>query len=182
MVSLPKKYEWIDQEQGPRLLQEMRKLYGTIEAKGNSDNPLILQWAKQIGLGNVYQHDSIAWCGLTVAYAAAQAGWDHAPNGNALWARNWANWGTPVEKGQEMLSDVLVFARGNAGHVAIYIGEDSSNFHIIGGNQDDKVSIKTRPKSGLIAARRCPWRVNQPPNIRKILLNSESVVAGGSEA
>jgi uncharacterized protein (TIGR02594 family) len=182
MITLPKKYSWIDQEPGPRLLLEMRKLYGTIEAPGGADNPLILQWAERIGLGHVYQHDSVAWCGLTVAYAAAQAGWDHAPHGNALWARNWADWGTSVPKGQEMFSDVLVFARGSAGHVALYVGEDSTNFHILGGNQGDKVSIKTRPKSGLIAARRCPWRVNQPPNVRKIMISSSGAISGGSES
>ena len=171
MNPLPKQYAWLDDEDGPRLLREMRALYGTIEGSGNSNNPVILSWAKAIGLGHVYKADSIAWCGLTVAYAAAQAGWEHSPRGNALYARNWLSWGNSVPKGKEMLGDVLVFSRGpTQGHVALYVGEDDTAFHILGGNQGDAVSIKRKPKSLLLGARRCPWRVNQPDNVRKIIL------------
>lgn len=174
---LPKQYAWLGEEPGPRLLVEMLKLYGTIETPGTKNTPLILTWAEAIGLGNVYKADAIAWCGLTVAYAAAQAGWDFAPKGNALWARNWASWGNPVTLGKAMLGDVLVFARGKGGHVAVYVGEDATHYHILGGNQDDAVSIKRRAKAQLIAARRCPWRVNQPDNVRKINLAAVGTVA-----
>lgn len=181
MKMLPKQYAWLAAEPGPRLLVEMLKLYGTIETPGDNSNPLILQWAKTIGLGGVYKSDAIAWCGLTVAYAAAQAGWDYSPRGNALWARNWGSWGVPVDPGKEMLGDIQVFARGNAGHVALYVGEDagkkSEYFHILGGNQDDQVSIKRKLKSQMIATRRCPWRVNQPPNVRKIFISATGPVS-----
>jgi len=176
-MNLPKQYAWLSAEPGPRILVEMLKLHGTIEAPGAKNNPLILKWAKAIGLGNVYKSDAIAWCGLTVAYAAAQAGWDYAPRGNALWARNWASWGRAVDRGREMLGDVLVFARGTGGHVALYVGEDKTHFHILGGNQDDSVSIKRRAKDQLIATRRCPWRVNQPSNVRKVTLAAVGAVS-----
>lgn len=176
-MTLPKQYAWLADEPGPRLLLEMVKLYGTIETPGAKSNPLILAWAKAIGLGSVYKADSVAWCGLTVAYAAAQAGWDYAPRGNALWARNWLSWGASVDLGKEMLGDVLVFARGSSGHVALYVGEDKTHFHIIGGNQDDSVSIKRRPKDGLISGRRCPWRVNQPGNVRKVTMAATGPVS-----
>jgi len=169
-MTLPKQYAWLANEPGPRLLVEMRKLYGTLETPGDKSNPLILTWAKRIGIGHVYKSDAIAWCGLVMGYAAAQAGWEYAPRGNALWARNWALWGNPVAAGKEMLGDVLVFARGTGGHVSLYVGADDSHFHCLGGNQDDSVSIKRIVKGRLITARRCPWRVNQPPNVRKIKL------------
>lgn len=177
MKALQKRYAWLADEQSPRLLVEMLKLYGTIETSGKGNTPLILQWAKKIGLGHVYKSDAVPWCGLALAYAAAQAGWDYAPNGNALWARNWASWGDPVDEGKAMLGDVLVFARGNAGHVALYVGEDEYYFHILGGNQDDAVSIKRRAKAQLLAVRRCPWRVNQPENVRKVFLAAKGEVA-----
>ena len=178
MKALPKQYAWIDDEDGPRLLKEMRAIYGTIEGSGNSNNPLILQWAKAIGLGSVYKADSIAWCGLAMAYAAAQAGWDHAPRGNALYARNWLYWGNGVAKGQEMLGDVLIFSRGpTLGHVGIYVAEDDSAFHVMAGNQGDAVSIKRIPKTRLLGARRCPWRVNQPENVRKIIMASDGTIS-----
>jgi uncharacterized protein (TIGR02594 family) len=176
-MNLPNQYAWLAKEPGPRLLKEMLALHGTIETAGKGTNPLILKWAKAIGLGHVYKNDSVAWCGLTIAYAAAQAGWHHAPRGNALWARNWATWGVEIDKRNAMLGDVLVFARGKGGHVALYVGEDATHFHILGGNQDDAVNIKRRAKSQLIAVRRCPWRVNQPVNVRKIMLPAKGSTA-----
>lgn len=168
-MTLPKQYAWLANEPGPRILLEMLKLHGTIETPGDKSNPLILSWAKEIGLGHVYKSDAIAWCGLAVGYAAAQAGWDYAPRGNALWARNWLAWGTPVKLGEEMLGDVLVFSRGAvSGHVALYVGEDKTAFHILGGNQSDAVNIKRIEKARLLSGRRCAWRVMQPPNVRKI--------------
>lgn len=176
-MKLPAQYAWLANEPSPRILVEFLKLYGTIETPGEKSNPLILSWAKEIGLGHVYKGDEIPWCGLTVAYAAAQAGWDYAPRGNALWARNWLQWGTPVELGKEMLGDVLVFMRGSAGHVALYVGEDKTHFHILGGNQGDAVNIKRKLKSELLSGRRCPWRVIQPPNVRKIMLSPLGAVS-----
>ena len=178
MTPLPKQYTWIDSEPGPRLLKEMRALYGTIEVAGRDSNPTILGWAKSIGLGSSYKNDEIPWCGLAMAYAAAQAGWDHSPRGNALYARNWLFWGNPVAKGEEMLGDVLVFSRGpTQGHVALYVGEDETSFHIMGGNQGDAVSIRLKTKALLIGARRCPWRVNQPANVRKILMSTKGPIS-----
>lgn len=52
-----------------------------------------------------------------------------------------------------MLGDVLVFPRGAGGHVAFYVGEDSRHFHILGGNQDNQVSIILKAKQPLIDGR-----------------------------
>jgi uncharacterized protein (TIGR02594 family) len=172
-------YAWLASEPGPRILVEMLKLYGTIETPGEESNPLILSWAEEIGLGHVYKGDEIPWCGLTVAYAAAQAGWDYSPRGNALWARNWLHWGNKIFKDDAMLGDVLVFARGNAGHVALYVGEDATHFHILGGNQGDAVNIKRKDKTELLGVRRCPWRVAQPANVRKVVLAETGPVSTG---
>lgn len=179
MNMLPATYAWLADEPGPRILTEFVKVYGTAELKGPGSNPTIIQWAKSIGLGHVYKSDAVAWCGLTMAYVAAQAGWDHAPKGNALWARNWLVWGNPVEL--PMLGDVLVFGRGSAGHVGLYVGEDRDAYHVLGGNQGDRVSISRKPKARLLGARRCPWRINQPSNVRRIFLAASGALTG-SEA
>ena len=42
--------------------------------------------------------------------------------------------------------------------------------HVLGGNQGDRVSIKRIAKGRLIGAQRCPWRINQPSNVRRIEL------------
>lgn len=167
--ALAKQYQFLLNEPGPRMLTEALKTFGTREAAGPTNNPTIMQWARKIGLARVYKADSTAWCGLWMAYVAGQAGWNNAPRGNALWARNWATWGKGVTK--PMLGDVLVFPRGLGGHVCIYVGEDATHYHVLGGNQSDAVSIKRRPKRPIIAIRRCKWRISQPANVRAIMLS-----------
>lgn len=173
-MKLPAQYAWLAKESGPRLLIEFIKVYGTAEKAGPGSNPTILQWAKAVGLSLIYKDDATAWCGLAMAYVALQAGWDAAPAGNALWARNWLKWGTPSPT--PMLGDVLVFSRGPvSGHVGVYVGEDATAFHVIGGNQTDAVTITRIARSRLLGARRCSWRINQPANVRKIPLSSTGI-------
>jgi uncharacterized protein (TIGR02594 family) len=175
MIKLPQHYAWLNDEPGPRILKTMLALHGTKEVPGIASNKTIMDWAKRVGVSRTYTDDSIPWCGLGMAYVALESGWDIPVN--PLWARNWATWGHRVDPDKAMLGDVLVFARGSAGHVADYVGEDATHFHIIGCNQDDCVSIKRRAKAQLLAARRCPWRVNQPPNVRKVWLAATGSIA-----
>ena len=167
---LPEAYQWLDDEPGPRILREFLKVYGTRETPGPENNPTIMQWARDVGLANVYTADSIPWCGLAMSYVAGQAGWDYAPKGNALWARNWLFWGNKSDT--PMLGDVMVFSRQSGGHVGVYVGEDKDAFHILGGNQSDMVNIKRVSRSRLLGSRRCPWRINQPANVRVVELST----------
>ena len=165
-MKLPTQYAWLADEPGPRILKEGLKTYGTIETPGAGNNPSIMAWAKATGQDRAYRNDATAWCGLWMAYVALQAGWE--PPVNPLWARNWLNFGNASIV--EMLGDVLVFSRGNGGHVGLYVGEDAGAYHVLGGNQGDRVSIKRIAKGRLIGAQRCPWRINQPSNVRRIEL------------
>lgn len=169
-MTLPKQYAWLAQEPGPRILLEALKLYGTLEQPGPGSNPLILSWAEKTGLAKIYRDDATAWCGLFMAYVALQAGWDLPLN--PLGARNWLTWGTPQQ--DLALGDVLVFWRGSPrgyqGHVGMYVGEDADAYHVLGGNQSDSVSIARKDKTRFLGARRCPWRINQPANVRPIWL------------
>lgn len=165
-AALPKQYAWLAKESGPRILVEALKTFGTIEQPGPGNNPSIMQWARDAGLDRVYRADSTAWCGLWMAYVAKQGGWDDPAS--PLWARNWLNFGTPQKTAA--LGDVLVFARGSSGHVGLYVGEDATAYHVLGGNQSDRVMIKRIAKGRLLGIRRCPWRVNQPPAVRPVKL------------
>jgi uncharacterized protein (TIGR02594 family) len=176
-MTLPKQYAWLEKEPDPKLLIEMRALHGTVERRGSGSNPEILRWAKEIGLGHVYKDDAIAWCGLTVAFAAFKAGYPCAPKGNALWARNWACWGNPVDIKNAMLGDVLVFVRKGGGHVGVYVAEDADAFHVLGGNQGDAVNIKRIVKSRCIAVRRSPFKRGQPASVRKVVMAANGSVS-----
>lgn len=154
-------YEWLAAEQGPKILIEMLKLYGVKETPGAKNNPVIMGWAKELGVA--YPADAVAWCGLGVAIAAHRAGYPAKPNGNPLWARNWADWGTPQKVA--MLGDVLVFPRGKGGHVGLYVGETGDSYHVLGANQSDAVNIRLRKKEPIIAIRRSPFSIGQPANV-----------------
>lgn len=164
-MALPKKYAWLAEEGAPRHLVKALELYGTTEIVGTRDNPVIMGWAKELSL-NSYKSDETPWCGLFVAIIMKRA--MREPVKQPLWARNWAEWG--VHSPVPMLGDVLVFVRGDYGHVGIYVGEDAKSFYVLGGNQGNQVSIVKVLKSRLLDARR-PAYNNAPLNIRKIILN-----------
>ena len=175
---LPIAYRWLADEGAPRMLVEALKEFGTIEVPGKGSNPKITAWAKECGIG-AYSTDSIPWCGLFMAVCAKRSGW--ARPENPLWALNWAKWGN-ARKGPAMLGDVLVFSRKGGGHVSMYVGEDTSAYHILGGNQSDKVCIVPRAKTPITAIRVAPWRVAQPPNVRRVFLKPSGAPLSTNEA
>ncbi len=170
--ALPAVYAWLAREAGPRVLIEGLALFGTREVPGPGDNPAILAWARETGLDRDYRADSVPWCGLYIALVVRRAGFE--PVAAPLWARNWAAFGTKADKAA--LGDVLVFERaGGGGHVGLYVGEDASAYHVLGGNQGDAVSIVRIAKARCLAVRRCPWRLSQPAAVRPVRL-----AAGGA--
>lgn len=139
----------------PRMISEALLELGTIETPGRGNNPHIMAWRDELekhGVKGVqgYSADSVPWCGLFMAVIAVRAG--KTPPDNPLWALNWAKFGT--EGHQPNLGDVCVFIRPGGGHVAMYVAEDTSTYHIVGGNQGDKVSITRIDKHRLYAVRR----------------------------
>lgn len=182
-MTLSSKYAWLYKEGAPKILVEALKTHGVKEVPGNADNPEILRWARVVGVEKIYTHDSIAWCGLAAAYWSVMAG--YKPPKDPLWARNWLNWGTPVKT--PMLGDIMVWERGTGGHVGMYVGEDDTCWHVLGGNQSDQVNIvrkaKAQPKgSQLLGARRSPFKIGQPPNVRRVRLSAVGTPVAGSEA
>jgi uncharacterized protein (TIGR02594 family) len=169
MASLPIKYQWLNNEGAPKILVEALKWYGTKEVLGKNNNPIILSAAKKLGI-SWYTEDSIPWCGLALGIWAFNAGYPHDKN-QLLAAKSWLKWGVKVENGHEMLGDVLVFIRPEGGHVAIYVGEDKTAYHVLGGNQSDDTKFTRILKTRLIGARRSPFLKGQPLNIRKIFLS-----------
>lgn len=173
-MNLPKQYHWLDKEPGPKILLEAMKLYGTLEGPGGQDNPVILGWAKEIGgwIADFYKADEIPWCGLFVAVCAKRAGYEVKQN--ALGAINWLSWGEAVtqQRLDVQLGDILIFRRTGGNHVGLYVGEDATHYHVLGGNQGNQVCIVRIERGRLLGARRCPWKVGQPPNVRRVFLDA----------
>lgn len=172
---LPKNYRWLEREGAPKILVEALKEYGTMEVVGPSHNPKILSWANEYGgwVADFYKEDEIPWCGLFIGICAKRAGYPF--NQKILAAKEWVNWGvsSPVPE----LGDVLVFSRTGGGHVGLYVGEDSAAYHVLGGNQSNAVNITRIAKSRLVAARRSPFKIGKPNNVRRIMLAPEGQVS-----
>jgi len=183
----------------PAPLKTMREITGTLEEPGSDDNPVIISWADEIAerfpemklYCAQYTHDSIPWCGLTVAYVMAHNGikpiFGSSDTEKFLWARAWEDFGTARE-GEPQLGDVLVFP----GHVSMFDGRDEDTYLCRGGNQSDTVKISRYPASSVLAVRVppgasskvTPTKPNTAPTPTDKTKRFTSIVAtvfGGSE-
>lgn len=167
-------YDFLKNIASPKVIAEAMKLNGVTEVKGNEHNPIILGWAKELGLDKVYKTDEIPWCGLFAAIVVKRAGFE--PVKEPLWARNWTGFGT--QQSVAMLGDILVFSReGGSGHVGFYVGEDNDCYHVLGGNQGDMVKATRILKNRLLGARRCAWKIRQPIEVKVIQLSAKTEVS-----
>lgn len=140
--------------QEPAWLVVARRKIGTREAPGPANNPTILGWARRLGtrvLGILYNADDVPWCGVFVAHCLDEAG--IASPMLAVRARSWAAWGANLRPDRLAPGAVLVFERQGGGHVGFYVGEDTTSYHVLGGNQGDAVSVMRLAKTRLIASR-----------------------------
>lgn len=173
---LPQAWAWLGNEPGPPMLLESLKLYGVREMPGAADNPVIIGWARELGV-TWYVHDVTAWCGLDMGIVAKRAGQKYYPE-QLLKARNWAKWGVAVLT--PMLGDILVFSRPGdpeAGHVGMYVAEDKEAYYVLGGNESDAHIIVRIAKSRLIAARRGIY--DRPAtNLRRVYVNADGKLSG----
>lgn len=127
------------------------KQIGVKEVEGKENNPVILGWAKELGVP--YYSDDTAWCSLFVNWIAFKSG---LPYTKKLNARSWLDVGTKVTVPK--VGDVCVFWRNHKdsweGHVGFYLGEQGDKINVLGGNQNQSVCVALYPKSRLLGYRR----------------------------
>jgi len=150
MIKLPQEYMDLNDCLTHPIIREALKLYGVTEFAGADNNPIILEWAKEVNqtISQYYTKDEIAWCALFMSVVAKRAGYAPPEGFDAIRAKSFIKWGDPVF-GFPLIGDILIFNRSGGGHVGIYVGEDRVCFHVLGGNQGDKVSIVRIPKERL---------------------------------
>lgn len=140
----------------PAWLLAARALLGTREAAGGANNKTILGWAKMLGmkvLGIAYNADSVPWCGLFVAHCLRAGGVALTGMAVGVRAKAWATWGSAIAADRLAPGAILVFDREGGGHVAFYVGEDATHYHVLGGNQGDAVTIMRLSKLRCVARR-----------------------------
>lgn len=131
----------------PHLLIALSEL-GQAEIPGDKDNPRISEYLATVGMPG---DDEIAWCSAFVNWCLKQADISGTGKPNA---KSFLQWGyqTPGFKP----GAVAVFNRGNQewmGHVGFCLDETPSWLYILGGNQNDRVSIRPYSKSKLVSYR-----------------------------
>lgn len=131
---------------------EAWRLQGVTEVGGKGNNQMIMGWAKDLDIP--YAEDETPWCGLFVAHCIGSQLPDEPLPSAPLGARNWRRFGNHASP---QPGAILVFWRedidGFKGHVGFYAGEDSTHYHVLGGNQSDKVCVTRVPIARLLEAR-----------------------------
>jgi len=178
-MKYPTNYEWLDKVGTlPRCIQEALNLYGVTEIVGKGSNATIIGWRDELNHAGAkvagYSNDDIPWCGLFAAIVVLRARSAGEVVNEPLWALNWANFG--VKSPQAGLGDILAFQRNGGGHVGFYIAEDSTCYHVLGGNQSNKVCI-TRVEKNRCKAIRRPLYKNQPESVKRYVVTAKGAVS-----
>lgn len=168
----------------PPWLIEARKHVGTREIVGPRHSPVIMGWIREIGasiLGVPVNDDETPWCGTFMALVMKRSGIQ--PPKIAVRA---SQWGRAGKWGRELLGPrlgcVLVFTRNGGGHVGLYVGEDATHFHVLGGNQSNSVNVMRLAKTRLAeGGMRWPAGIELPPQ-RAVHLTAGGAPVSGNEA
>jgi uncharacterized protein (TIGR02594 family) len=92
--------------------------------------------------------DEVPWCAAFVGSCLVRAG---LPSSRSALAKSYLKYGVPV--GTPLLGAIAVFNRGtdpNAGHVGFVVGDNGETVSVLGGNQGNKVSVVSYPKTALV--------------------------------
>lgn len=177
MTELPEQYRWLPKiKELPLTIVRALELLGVAEIVGKGSNQTILAWRDELNLAGIriagYSDDDIPWCGLFAAIVAHRA--RKEPVKDPLWARNWAKFGGKSPKAS--LGDCLVFERNGGGHVGWYVAEDATAYHVLGGNQSNKVCVTRISKDRCIAVRR-PKYFSQPASVKPYIVKSTGALS-----
>lgn len=167
----------------PKMVAEGLKLLeqNTKEKPGKGSNSVILELAKVAGVDKIYKDDDVAWCAVAQSALAIRAGKEVPFTGwDRLRAKSFTKFGNEVVT--PVLGDTLVFIRPGGGHVGIYIAEDETTYHVMGGNQGDQYSIARIAKSRLTAVRRPVYKSGMPASatVRYVSPNGKPISSNES--
>lgn len=127
----------------PIWLTHARKFIGVHETPGAGDNETIVSFFASAGLmGEPFTDDETPWCAAFVGAVLATAGFQ--PTRSAL-ARSYERWIAGIKLGATVLGAITVLDRSpphpTQGHVGFLIGRDAGRVALLGGNQNDAVTI-----------------------------------------
>ena len=155
---------------GPKWLQLAYKEIGVKETPGSQNSKTVVAYFNDAQHPEV-KADEVPWCAAFVGAMLKRAG---IRSSESLMARSYEKWGQPLNK--PILGCIGVKKRpgpGWSGHVGFVVGLTKTTVILLGGNQGDKVSIASFPRSQFTGFR---WPANIP--VPKDLPALPSSVAG----
>lgn len=193
-MKLPKNFEWIGDilETSPKMIVEGLNLLGVAEIKGQKSNPVILGFAKEIGVDDIYKNDDTSWCALSHNYIALKSGkpiYGYKDKYDLLRALAFGKNGVEINKDEWVVvknseaayGDSLLFKRPGGGHIGLYIGESKTHYIVMGGNQNNMYSFTRIAKERLVAVRRPKYKAT-PASVKKYFLDNSGLPATTNEA
>lgn len=138
-----------------------QRFVGIAETPGLASNPQVLAMLR---LDQAWpEGDHVPWCSAFVNYVAWLL---RLPRSKSLSARSWLRVGRPVAIGEsEAAFDVVVLRRGAGkqpgadvvdapGHVGFFAAREEDRVLLLGGNQNDGVTIERFPSRLVLGVRR----------------------------
>lgn len=122
--------------------------YGVTEMPGAEHNPRILEYHATCTLRAT--NDETAWCSAFVNWCIGQAGFTGT---NSAAARSWLTWKDGKKISAPRLGCIAVFERGTQawqGHVGFFASESDNHIQLLGGNQQNAVSVAPSRKDKLL--------------------------------
>lgn len=177
MITLGR-YSWLERQgQLPKMVELGIQLLGIKEIPGRDSNPIILGFAKELGVSKIYTNDDMAWCALVQSYLCKLAGKPLPGKGyDLIRAASFLKWGEKVEVEDIRLGDIVIFKRDGGYHVAMYIAESADTYFVMGGNQSNSFSITEIAKTRLEDARRF-YSVAPPASAKKYTFASNGQIS-----
>lgn len=137
----------------PPWIVEGKKVFGLHEI---NDNAKLKTWLRSDGktLGDPA---ALPWCGDYVETVIKNSLPDEPFTGavgkNPYWARNWLKFGRPTEP---CYGAIIVFSRGKGGHVGFVVGEDDTDYSVLGANQSNMINVALISKERFLG---CTWPI-----------------------
>lgn len=164
----------------PIWLSVAKAFIGATEVPGPASNPMILRWARDIGVPAWYEKDEQAWCAVFVNRILLACQLPMSGGGfTLLRAASFTTWGQSM-LGGPVPGAIMVFNRDGGSHVGFYVGENADYYRILGGNQGNAVSETWFAKDQLVAIR-WPLPVSMPW-VNRILLTEDGTPVLTNEA
>ncbi|MBS0270149.1 MAG: TIGR02594 family protein [Proteobacteria bacterium] len=134
----------------PAWLEAAWAEFGVREISGKENSAEILRYFREAGDTNV-ESEETPWCAAFAGAMLKRAGCEGT---GSLLARSYLDWGLSLE--EPRFGAIAVLARGDdpaAGHVGFLIGTTGEKLYLLGGNQNDAVSVAAFDATRLLGFR-----------------------------